>query len=339
MLKKLLEGIDKSVLTPQLKNQISEEFKAAVDEKAQEIANEEIAQKEQELKEAEAEQTKKLQEEYEKRLEELDSECEKIKEEYEEKLNKLDAQCEELQDQLKEEAEERVEKIDKLAEEYAEIKEAEYEKKLNELDDKIQSLDKLAEEYAKDVEDEIRETNDIYIKKAVNDFIDECYGQLKSDLEVDKCKAITEAYSTFAKLAGVKVEDIVEARDESSVQAKLDEMTKKYNEAVNDNIQKDAQIEKLQEENDKMLQQGVIAEMAEGLSLYQKSKFLKSAALVEFTADKSYAEKLRTLKEAIADDKVQEQEEKVDEEQEPEDINESVNTKNADQAQRLKRFF
>lgn len=274
MLEKLFESIDKSVLTDEVKTQITEEFQDAVEQKAEEIANEKIAEKE-----------KALNEKFEKKLDELDEECENLKAELEESANQ-----------------------------------------------RIEKLDQLAEEYVDGVVKELTESNQQYIEKSVNDFIDECYADLKSDLDVEKCKALNESFSNFALLAGVDADQIANARDESSYKTQLEEMTAKYNDAINESMEKDAQIEHLQNERNMMLKAGVIAEMSEGLSLVEKDKFVKSAELVEFSADKSYADRLQLLKESITSDV--NTSDKL--------VNESVDEKPAKKStfdERLARFF
>lgn len=290
MLEKLFESIDKSIMTDALKKQLSEEFELAVSEKAEEMTNESIQVK----------------------VDELDAKCEEFKaqlqEEYDEKLNKLDEQCEEYKSQLDEEYNERIEK-----------------------------LDSLAESYVDSVVEELKSVNEGYMDKCVDEFIDEAKSQLDVDLDVEKCKAINETYANFALLAGVDVMQITEASEKSSFKSKLDEMTERYNDAVNESIEKDAKIAELQALNDKMLKAGVISEVCEGLSLVEKDKFVKSAELVEFTADKSYLDRLNTLKESILGVQVEDHSESVNESAEnAKPMNESKKDKNLE---RLSRFF
>lgn len=276
MLEKLFESIDKSVLTDEIKAQVAEEFKDAVEQKAEEIANEKIAEKE-----------KELQEEFDKKLDELDGECEKLKEELQEKS-----------------------------------------------DEHIEKLDELSEEYVEGVVKELTESNQQYIEKSVNDFIDECYADLKSDLDVEKCKALNESFSNFALLAGVDADQIANARDESSYRVQLNKLTEKYNDAINESMEKDNEIKKLMEENSKMLKAGVISEMCEGLSLIEKDKFVKSAELVEFSADMGYVDRLEVLKESITGNANKGNNEPM--------INESVKPESARKSsfdERLSRFF
>lgn len=307
MLEKLLESIDKSVLTDELKGQITEEFKAAVDQKAEEVANEKIADMREGLEKEQADNKAKLDEAYEAKLNTLDEECENLKAELEEsynaKLNTLDEECEALKTKLEEE----------------------YQAKMD-------KLDEMAENFIADKEAELTEANDAMMKRAIDEFMDECYESLQSDLEVEKCKAINESFSNFALLAGVDAMDIADHRDQSSFKAQLEEMTAKYNDAVNESIEKDSEIAKLQAENDRMMKAGVIAEMCEGLSLVQKDKFVKSAELVEFTNDKSYVERLQVLKESLAEPAEDTKEEPV--------VNESVKEPTKDAfSERLSRFF
>lgn len=307
MLEKLLESIDKSVLTDELKGQITEEFKAAVDQKAEEVANEKIADKKEELEKEHADKEAKLQESYDAKLNSLDEECESLKAELEESYNKkleeLDESCEALKTKLEEE----------------------YQAKMD-------KLDEMAENFIADKEAELQESNDAMMQRAIDEFMDECYSSLESDLEVEKCKALNESFANFALVAGVDAEQIADHREETSFKAQLDEMTDRYNAAVNESIEKDSEIERLQAENDRLIKAGVIAEMCEGLSLVQKDKFTKSAELVEFTNDKSYVERLQVLKESLVEPETKNEPE--------ENVNESVEEpKKSAFDERLARFL
>lgn len=283
MLEKLLESIDKSVLTDELKSQITEEFKAAVDQKAEEVANEKIADKKEELEKEHADKKAELEEAYDAKLNTLDEECENLKAELEEaynaKLDTLDEQCEEFKAQLEEEYQAKIDKLDEMAENYINDKEA-----------------------------ELTEANNAMMQRAIDEFMDECYESLQSDLDVEKCKAINESFSNFALLAGVDAMDIAAHRDESSFKAQLEDLTDRYNDAVNESIEKDAEIAELEATNDRLMKAGVIAEMCEGLSLVQKDKFIKSAELVEFSFDKSYVDRLQVLKESLIEPEAKEPE-------------------------------
>ena len=283
MLEKLLESIDKSVLTDELKGQIAEEFKAAVDQKAEEVANEKIADKKEELEKEQADKKAELEEAYDAKLNTLDEECENLKAELEEaynaKLDTLDEQCEEFKAQLEEEYQAKIDKLDEMAENYINDKEA-----------------------------ELTEANNAMMQRAIDEFMDECYESLQSDLDVEKCKAINESFSNFALLAGVDAMDIADHRDESSFKAQLEDLTDRYNDVVNESIEKDAEIVELKATNDRLMKVGVITEMCEGLSLVQKDKFIKSAELVEFSPDKSYVDRLQVLKESLIEPEAKEPE-------------------------------
>lgn len=291
MLEKLFESIDNSIMTESLKKQLSEEFELAVSEKAEEMTNEAVQAK----------------------MDELDKKCEEFKEQlqesYDAKLNELDEQCQALKTELDEKYQERIDK-----------------------------LDELSESYVDSVVDEIKSINEGYMDKCVDEFITEAQGHLDTDLDVEKCKAVNEAYANFALLAGVDVMQITEATEKSSYKSQLDEMKSRYNDSVNESFEKDAEIVRLQALNNKMLKAGVISEVCEGLSLVEKDKFIKSAELVEFTADKNYLDRLNTLKESITGVNNSDDLDESVEDKSP--INES-NTKSVKNKnlERLARFF
>ncbi|MEN8718492.1 MAG: hypothetical protein ABF301_07545 [Sulfurovum sp.] len=166
-------------------------------------------------------------------------------------------------DALNEKAEEHIEMLNEKAEEYIEMKQAEM----------IESLDK-------------------YLERVVEEFIDEAKISLDESLKSEKADMIIEAFDAMLVSTGVEVAKIVEAKDESSIENKLEESVEKYDALIDENIS-------LKEENEKLIKMGVIAEMTEGLSLVESDKFKKLADLVEFSKDAAFAEKLETIKESV----------------------------------------
>jgi hypothetical protein len=103
---------------------------------------------------------------------------------------------------------------------------------------------------------------------------------------------IIEAFDSMLTATGVEVAKIVEAKDDSAVENKLEESVAKYDSLVEELIA-------LKDENETLIKMGVISELKEGLSIVEAEKFVKLAGLVEFTKDEAFAEKLETIKESV----------------------------------------
>jgi hypothetical protein len=133
---------------------------------------------------------------------------------------------------------------------------------------------------------------DKYLDRIVSEFISEAKDALDESVKSEKADMIIEAFDTMLTATGVEVAKIVEAKDESAVEKKLEESVEKYDVLVEENIA-------LKEQNDTLIKMGVINEMKEGLSIVEAEKFVKLANLVEFSKDEAFAEKLETIKESV----------------------------------------
>lgn len=165
--------------------------------------------------------------------------------------------------------------------------------KLNEKSEKhIEFLNEKSEEYIKLKESEMLDQVDKYLERVVEEFVSEAKESLEESVKSDKADMIIEAFDAMLVATGVKVAQIVEAKDESDVENKLEESTDKYNRLVEENIS-------LMEENERLIKMGVIAEMCEDLSLVEAEKFKRLADIVEFTKDGGFVKKLEQIKESI----------------------------------------
>ena len=194
-----------------------------------------------------------------------------------------DARIEEEIDSLNEKSEQHIEFLNQKADEYVEMKQAEM----------VESLDK-------------------YLDRIVEEFVAEAQTALDESLKTEKADMLIEAFDSMLVAAGVNVAKIVEAKDETGIENKLQESIAKYDSLVEEVIA-------LKEENDKLIKMGVIAEMSEGLSLIETEKFKKLADMVEFSRDDTFAEKLEVIKESVkgtAEAKEEELEESVQEAEE-----------------------
>lgn len=156
----------------------------------------------------------------------------------------------------------------------------------------INFINEKAEEYVKLKQEEMLESLDKYLDRVVEEFITEAQESLDESLKSEKADMIIEAFDSMLVATGVQVSKIVEAKDESAIEAKLEESVQKYDALVEENIA-------LKEANDQLLKAGVIAELKEGMSLVEAEKFEKLAGLVEFTKDEAFTQKLETIKESI----------------------------------------
>ena len=153
----------------------------------------------------------------------------------------------------------------------------------------VEDLAEAKAEFASEVEAMI-ESVDKYLDRAVEEFVAEAKETLAESAKSEKADLIIEALSAMMVTAGVEVSTIVEAKEASDVETKLEESIAKYDALIEEVIEKDAKINEL-------IKIGVISEMKEGLSLVESEKFEKLAEIVDFSKDEAYLAKLNTLKE------------------------------------------
>jgi len=178
----------------------------------------------------------------------------------------------------------------------AQIAEAKIEAEIDSLNEKseqhIEFLNEKADAYVAMKQTEMVESLDKYLERVVSEFVAEAKEALEESVKSEKADMIIEAFDSMLTATGVEVAKIVEAKDESAVEKKLEESVAKYDTLVEENIT-------LKQENDTLVKMGVINEMKEGLSIVEAEKFVKLADLVEFTRDEVYASKLETIKESV----------------------------------------
>lgn len=190
------------------------------------------------------------------------------------------------------------------------IAEAKIEEEITSLNEKseahIEFLNEKADAYVAMKQAEMVESLDKYLDRVVSEFIAEAQGALDESIKSEKADMIIEAFDSMLTATGVEVAKIVEAKDESAVEKKLEESVAKYDTLVEEVIG-------LKAENDTLVKLGVINEMKEGLSIVEAEKFVKLADLVEFTRDEAFAAKLETIKESVKGAVEVKEEEKVTE--------------------------
>lgn len=176
------------------------------------------------------------------------------------------------------------------------IAEARIEEEIDSLNERseqhIEFLNEKADAYVALKQAEMVESLDKYLDRIVSEFIVEAKEALDESVKSEKADMIIEAFDSMLTATGVEVAKIVEAKDESAVEKKLEESVAKYDSLVEEVIG-------LKTENDTLVKLGVINEMKEGLSIVEAEKFVKLADLVEFTRDEAFAAKLETIKESV----------------------------------------
>ena len=182
-----------------------------------------------------------------------------------------------------------------LSKEFAEkaktIFEAAVVSKLNE------ELDRMHEDYAKALETEIEtvktelaEKVDDYLSYAVTQWMD------KNSLQVEAGIKAELGESVLTGLKKVFVENYIELPDEKvdlvdDLQSQLNKMESKLNESIEENVG-------LSKKVGGYIKNGIVTEIAEGLSLSQKEKLISLAEAVEFVDEETFRTKVSTLRES-----------------------------------------
>ena len=182
-----------------------------------------------------------------------------------------------------------------LSEEFKEkaktIFEAAVVSKLNE------ELERMHEDYAKALDKEIEtvktelaEKVDDYLSYAVTQWMD------KNSLQVEAGIKAELGESVLTGLKKVFVENYIELPDEKvdlvdDLQAQLNKMESKLNESIEENVG-------LSKKVGGYIKNGIVTEIAEGLSLSQKEKLVSLAEAVEFENEEAFKAKVSTLRES-----------------------------------------
>ena len=160
------------------------------------------------------------------------------------------------------------------------------------LSEKAEEFKEMLAEETQAKEEALLEQVDAYLEKIVEEFVAEAEEQLDANLVNEKADLMIEAFDSMLVAGGVEVQKIVEAKEETEAEHKLEESTEKYDALVEENI-------KLERENETLIQMGVINEMKDGLSMVEAEKFEELAAIVEFEKSEAYADKLNLIKENV----------------------------------------
>lgn len=255
----LLESLDASIFTPELKEAINAHFEVAVKDMNEAFINEKTA-------ELDVVYTNKIEE----KIQELEEKAEEYMAGLEKSISEKEADLE--------------------------AKIAEYDAKIVETEAKAEEhktfLDEKAEEYISSKLEEMLDNVDKYLDRIVEEFVDEASDKLDESLKSEKADMIIEAFDAMLIATGVEVAKIVEAKEETEAESKLAESIEKYDTLVEENIE-------LKVQNEKLLKSGIILELKEGLSLVEAQKFERLAHIADFSSSEKYLEKLQTIKESV----------------------------------------
>ena len=159
-----------------------------------------------------------------------------------------------------------------------------------------EELERMHTDYAKVLEEEVEsvktklaEQVDEYLSYSVTQWMD------KNELAIEHGIKVEMAESVLAGLKQVFSENYIEISDEKvdlvdEMTEQLDVMEKKLNDQIEQNVT-------LVKELGGFTKNGIVSEVAEGLSLTQKEKLSSLAEAVEFEDESSYREKVTTLRE------------------------------------------
>ena len=184
---------------------------------------------------------------------------------------------------------------EELSEEFKEkaktIFEAAVVSKLNE------ELDRMHTDYAKVLEEEI-ETVKEELSEKVDDYLSYAVGQWmsKNQLAVESGIKAEMGEQVLTGLKQVFVENYIDIPDEKvdlvdDLQGQLNSMESKLNESIEENVGLSKQV-------GGYIKNGIVTEIAEGLSLSQKEKLISLAEAVEFENEEAFKSKVSTLRES-----------------------------------------
>ncbi len=160
-----------------------------------------------------------------------------------------------------------------------------------------EELGRMHEEYAKVLEEEI-ETVKTDLAEKVDEYLSYAVGQWmeKNTLAVESGIKQEMATSVLDGIKQVFVENFIELPDEKvdvvdSLQGQLENMESKLNESIEENVELNKRV-------GTYIKNGIVTEIAEGLSLSQREKLISLAEAVEFSDEESFQAKVSTLRES-----------------------------------------
>ena len=162
-----------------------------------------------------------------------------------------------------------------------------------------EELERMHEDYAKVLEEEIESVKSDLAEK-VDEYLTYAVGQwmTKNELAIEQGIKTEMAESMLAGLKQVFVENYIDLPEEKvdvveEIQTQLDVMETKLNESIEENVE-------LSKSVGTYIKNGIVTEIAEGLSLSQREKIASLAEAVEFENEESFRAKVSTLRESYS---------------------------------------
>ena len=160
-----------------------------------------------------------------------------------------------------------------------------------------EELERMHDDYAKALEEEI-ETVKTELAEKVDEYLGYAVGQWieKNQLQVESGIKAEMGEQVLTGLKQVFVENYIDLPDEKvdlvdDLQAQLNKMESKLNESIEENVG-------LSKKVGGYIKNGIVTEIAEGLSLSQKEKLVSLAEAVEFENEETFKAKVSTLRES-----------------------------------------
>jgi hypothetical protein len=154
---------------------------------------------------------------------------------------------------------------------------------------------------AKEYKEKLLENLDEFLSLIAEEYISENKITIEESVQGEKLESLLEGFNALLIAGGVEIKQIAENLDDTEMKAQIAESTAKIDALVVENLD-------LKKQKAELLKMGLIAEVKEGLSVIQKEKFDKLAAIVEFNSSDAsgYLKKLETLRESVTAAKVEE---------------------------------
>jgi len=187
------------------------------------------------------------------------------------------------------------EKAQAKADEKIAEKEQEVEEKKKELDAKKEEIEESLRQEADEYKTELTESIDGYLDYAVKEFFQENKTAIQDEFTVKAAKELIESFANIIESNHFTV-DLDQEKRISSLQEKIDQMQKKMNKVIRENIDKKMEIQ----EYKKSLR---FKKLTEGLSKVKVEKVLSLTEGLEFKDMSDFERKVKLCVERVSDRK------------------------------------
>ena len=267
----ILESLDEAIFTPELKTMIQEMYEGSLSS---------------------------IKEEFEGKLEAVEAEktalTESLKEMEALHEQALEAKEKELTEVAKEYAEHVKQEISQNANEFAETIKEEYKEKAN-----AYGLH-ISEHY----KGKIIETLDLFLNKAVEDYLEENRLVAENAIQEARLKALLEGFDSLLATGATDLSKLSEQSKESDgkIEAEVAELKESVSKLLREN-------DGLKKENVKLIKESILKDVTEDMSLVEKDKFEKLANVVAFNESdiEGYKKTLEAIKSNVGGSEEEEQ--------------------------------